>query len=358
MSRTQPPLRADVVVVGAGSADCCAAIAAAAAEALGGRTLLVERYGFLGGTSTQSLDTFYGFFTPGEAPVKAAGGVPDRVVDLLARRGEMFLRPNTYGAGTGVTYNPEYLKVLWDDLVAAAGVDVLLHSQLLGVEMAPGGGYRLALQTPGGSMQVEAARLIDASGDAHAAHALGMPLEEAGLEDAAQTFTTTFRMCTVDLARYAEAGGKAMLQARMAEAVDSGSHKLPRRNGSIHAMVQPNCIATVAVRVPFASPFDPVALSAAEREGRRQAFVYEAFLRERMPGFEAAKIIGMSSPQIGIRESRRLRGAYRLTRADCLGAARFDDAVLVCGASIEDHRMNADGEEETEWVYIPDGGVY
>jgi hypothetical protein len=187
---------------------------------------------------------------------------------------------------------------------------------------------------------------------------LGAPLEEAGVSEAAQTFTTTFRMCNVDLERYRDAGGKTLLQNKMAEAVDRGTHALPRKKGSVHAMVQPNCIATVAVRVPFSSPFDPWALSAAEREGRRQAFVYETFLRAEVAGFEHAKIIGMSSPQIGIRESRRLYGTYRLTRDDCLGEARFSDAVLLCGAPIEDHRMNADGEEETEWVYIPGGGIY
>ena len=345
----------DIVVVGAGSAGCCAAIAA---STLGGTVLLIERYGFLGGTSTQSLDTFYGFFSPGDAPLKAAGGVPDKVVDGLASRGEMFLRPNTYGAGTGVTYNPEFLKVLWDDLVAQSGADVLLHSQLVDVVRQESGASDLTLRTSGGLMTITAQRLIDASGDGHAAHMLGAPLEEAGRSDDAQTFTTTFRMCSVDLERYHDAGGKTLLQARMADAVDSGRHALPRKKGSVHAMVQPNCIATVAVRVPFSSPFDPVALSQAEREGRRQAYVYEQFLREEVPGFEQAKIIGMSSPQIGIRESRRLYGAYRLTRQDCLQQAQFDDAVLICGAPIEDHRMNADGEDETEWVYIPDGGVY
>ncbi len=347
----------DVVVVGAGSAGCVAAIAAARCGA--GRVLLVERYGFLGGTSTQSLDTFYGFFTPGNAPKKVAGGIPDQVVDRLAKRQEMFLRPNTYGAGTGVTYNPEYLKVVWDDLVAEAGADVLLHAQLVGVE--PSGsmdGSILAVLTAGGIVKIGARRIIDASGDAHAAHFLGAPLEEAGVAEAAQTFTTTFRMCNVDLKRFEQAGGKRLLQRKMGEAVAAGAYPLPRKNGSVHEMVQANCIATVAVRVPFASPFDPGELTRAEQEGRRQAYVYETFLRQEIEGFADAKIIGMSSPQIGIRESRRLRGTYRLTREDCLSQARFDDVVLICGAPIEDHRLNADGDEETEWVYVPDGGVY
>src|SRR5687768_1141490 len=79
----------DVLVVGGGSAGCCAAIAAR--EEAAGAVMLVERYGFLGGTSTQMLDTFYGFFTPGAQPRKVVGGVADRVVDALDSVGEVFL---------------------------------------------------------------------------------------------------------------------------------------------------------------------------------------------------------------------------------------------------------------------------
>ena len=63
-TRQVPTLwESDVIVVGAGSAGTTAAIAAARA---GAKTVLVERFGFLGGTSTQVLDTFYGFYTPGK----------------------------------------------------------------------------------------------------------------------------------------------------------------------------------------------------------------------------------------------------------------------------------------------------
>lgn len=348
---------ADMVIVGAGTAGCSAAIAAG--QTTPARVLLVERYGFLGGVSTQSLDTFYGFFTPGDTPKKAAGGVPDMVVDRLAAHGDMFLRENTYGAGTGVTYNPEYLKLLWDELVAHAGVDVMLHTQVVDVvRNIPGDRTVLVVRSPGGISRIDARRVIDTSGDAVVSHLLGVELEQAGESEAAQTFTTTFRMCNVDLDTFTQAGGKKLLQQKMADAVESGKYPLPRKKGSVHVMVHKNCIATVAVRVPFASPFDPREITRAEQEGRKQVFLYEEFLRAEVPGFGEAKVIGMSTPQIGIRESRRLFGQYRLTRDDCLSQARFDDAVMVCGAPIEDHRQNEQGQPETEWVYIPDGGVY
>jgi len=148
-----------------------------------------------------------------------------------------------------------------------------------------------------------------------------------------------------------------MLRECMAAAVDSGEFPLPRRKGSLHAMVQPGCVSTVAVRVAGIDPFDAESLTRGEREGRRQAFLYEDFLRARVPGFQAARIISLSSPTMGIRESRRVYGEERLTEEDCLSARMPDDRVLVCGAPIEDHR-DSGGEDETIWKYIPGGGAY
>lgn len=347
----------DVLIIGAGSAGCCAALAAAE----GGKcsVMLVERYGFAGGTSTQMLDTFYGFFTPGNQPRKVVGGIPDRVVDRLNAAGAVFLRPNTYGAGTGVNYNPERLKLVWDEMLAAAGVRVLLHTTLVDAETSGDGSLRtIVIWTKRGFFKVAAKRFIDASGDADLCHLAGIPYENAGDLDPAQTLTTTFRMSNVDLTAYESAGGKKMVMERMGEAVDRGTHTLPRKGGSLHKMNAERCISTVAVRVADVDATDFEQLTAAEMEGRRQAFEYERFFRDCVPGFAESHIIGLSH-QIGVRETRRVYGEYRLTREDCMSVARFEDCVLLCGAPIEDHRAAPDGKsDETVWGYVPNGGAY
>jgi len=347
----------DLLVVGGGSAGCCAAIAAR--EAGADRVLLTERYGFLGGTSTQMLDTFYGFFTPGESPRKVVGGIPDRVVDALDAAGAVFLRPNTYGAGTGVNYNPERLKLVWDELLAAAGAAVILHAMLVGADTDAGGRITGAVFfAKSGFFRVPARRFIDASGDADLCHWAGVAYEKAGALEPAQTLTTTFRMSNVDLATYERAGGKKRLAALMAEAIGHGTHALPRKSGSLHAMNARGCISTVAVRVADLDATDCEQLTRAEQEGRRQAFVFEKFFRDCVPGFAESNLIGLSH-QIGVRETRRVWGEYRLTKEDCLGVARFDDCVLLCGAPIEDHRASPDGKsEETVWGYVPGGAAY
>src|SRR5215468_6212220 len=103
-----------------------------------------------------------------EADVVVVGaGIPDRVVDTLDLTGDIFLRPNTYGAGTGVTYNPERLKLVWDRLLLGAGVKMLLHAWLCDVEAGKDGRISgVIVHTKRGFLRVRGKRFIDASGDA------------------------------------------------------------------------------------------------------------------------------------------------------------------------------------------------
>ncbi len=344
----------DILVIGAGSAGCTAALAAATGNY---SVMLIERYGFPGGTSTQMLDTFYGFFTPGQTPKKVAGGFPDIIVNELDALGEIFLRPNTYGAGTGVNYNPERLKAVWDSLILRSGIKYLLHTTLVDANMLSDSRYECICWNKSGFGKIIAQRVIDASGDADFCHLAGFAYETAGEIEPAQSMTTTFRMSNVDLEAYEKAGGKKMLQQKMNEAADNGKHPLPRKEGSAHAMNANKCISTVAVKVSNLSALRVNELTLAETEGRKQAFIYEKFFQQEVPGYEASNIIGLSH-QIGVRETRRVYGEYRLTKGDCMEAKIPDDTILVCGAPIEDHRKGKDGEDETYWAYVPDGGVY
>ncbi|HLY74493.1 MAG TPA: FAD-dependent oxidoreductase, partial [Planctomycetota bacterium] len=162
----------DVLIVGSGSAGSTAAIAAARA---GARTMILERYGFLGGTSTLVLDTFYGFYTPGSRSLKVVGGIPDDVLGGLKEYSACFERPNTYGAGAGVTYHPDYLKVVWEKLVRDAGVRVLLHAWVQDVEVADGRVTGVIAATKIGLRRIEAKVIVDASGDADVCYHSGVP---------------------------------------------------------------------------------------------------------------------------------------------------------------------------------------
>lgn len=345
----------DVVVVGSGAAGSSAAIAAARG---GARTLLVEKLPFLGGNSTAVLDTFYGFYTPGDRSLKVVGGVGDDVVDGLRRLGRVVERPNTYGAGTGVTYLAEHLKVIWERLVTGAGARVLLHSFVQDVTVNDGRIESLVVATKAGLRSVEGKVFVDTSGDADVSHHAGFSYELAGDLDPAQTLTTTFRMANVDHKRR-KTTSKDEMHALMAEAAESGDYDLPRREGSDHITPVDGMTATVMTRLDHVSrredgtlvnATDPDVLTEAEMEGRRQALEYARFLVDRVPGYENASLIGLSS-QIGMRETRRVYGDYRVTREDVLSARQFDDQIGLCGAPIEDHVPGTG----TKWEYLPDG---
>jgi hypothetical protein len=339
----------DVLVIGGGSAGSAAAVAAARN---GARVVLVERYGFLGGTGVMVLDTFYGFFTPGTVERKVVGGIPDLVVERLAKHGAVLKRPNTYGAGAGWTYDPERLKVVWDDLVSEAGVEVLLHTHFVDVMRADNRIAGAVVATRRGLVAIPARVVVDASGDAEVVASAGGSFEDSGALGVAQSLTTTFKMINVDIARATAVPKKAVWEA-MQESAESGAYHLPRREGSAHITPLAGVMVTNMTRVAGVDATDVRALSAAERDGRRQAFEYARFLRDRIPGYEAAELGGLST-QIGVRETRRIRGLYWLTRDDVIRAAKFPDAIARCGAPIEEHHAGGD----TRWEYLPDGETY
>ena len=339
----------DVVVVGAGSAGSSAAISAGR---LGARTLLVDRMPFLGGTSTAVLDTFYAFYTPGAHPRRVVGGIGWEVAERLKAVDMAFERPNTYGAGTGVTYDPEVLKLLWEELAAQAGVEVLLHTWATGVEQHDGRVTGIRVWNKGGESAVQARAIVDASGDADICAMAGIAYEDAKTTPGVQSLSTIFRAANVDVEK-ASALPKTELWAMMRRAAQSGEYRLPRLEGSWHRTPHPGIVTVHMTRIPNVDATDPEQLTQAEIEGRRQVREYHRFLRDRVPGFERSVLVA-TSPAIGVRESRRVIGDYRLTRDDVLNARRFDDEIALCGAPIEDHAAAPD----TRWTYVPESGVY
>ncbi len=344
----------DVIIVGSGSAGATAAIAAGRA---GAKVLLLERLPFLGGTSTAVLDTFYGFYTPGTRSIRVVSGISEDVMNGLRAYESWLERPNTHGAGTGVTYHPEYLKVVWEKLVRAAGVDILLNAQVLDVQARQGLVSALIVATKSGLRRYTSKVVIDASGDADVCHFAGIGYELAGDIDPAQTLTTTFKLVNVDVARR-KTVSKKEFHALMAAAAESGHYQLPRKEGSDHITPVDHMTATIMTRLPsyrkngdtVVNATDPELLSSAEIEGRVQAIEYIRFLRDKVPGYEKAQLATFGV-HIGVRETRRVYGHYRLTRDDVLHAKQFDDQIALCGAPIEDHHGGAD----TAWGYLPDG---
>ena len=272
----------------------------------------------------------------------------------------MIERPNTYGAGTGITYNPEHLKVVWESLLQKSGAKILLHALLQEVKVSDGRVSELLLATRAGLCTVTGDYFIDATGDADLSNYAGFGYEKAGDIAPAQTLTTTFKMVNVDM-KERKSVNKDKLHELMREATEQG-YALPRREGSDHITPVPNTTATVMTRLDSIRKDkdgntesvldDPFFLSESEIAGRVQAAEYARFLVDKVPGYQNSSIYGFST-MIGIRETRRVYGDYRVEKDDVLSAKQFDDQVALCGAPIEDHH-SGDG---TNWVYLPEGSA-
>jgi hypothetical protein len=89
-------------------------------------------------------------------------------------------------------------------------------------------------------------------------------------------------------------------------------------------------------------------LAAGEVEGRRQVIEYLRFLRAEVPGFERAELIDVGT-QLGVRETRRVFGAYRLSGDDVLSGARFPDTIGLNAWPIERHASG-----RVEWAFPRD----
>ncbi len=342
-------MNTEILVIGGGSAGCNAAIAAGLE---GKKTLLIERYGFLGGTSTYILDTMYGFYIPGKESRKVIGGIPDLVLKKLSERKAMLLRPNTYGAGTGVTYDPETLKVVWEELMTEAKVEVLLHSFVVDVLKTGNHIDAVVVVNKSGFLRINADVIVDASGDADVAYLAGYAYDGIGSHTPVQSLTTTFRVGSVD-EKEAKTFTKNQMWDWMKAANQTGKYDLPREEGSVHITTIPGVMATNMVRLTLPDPTDIAALSKAEILGRRQALEYFRFMKDYLPGYQNSSFLNFST-QIGVRETRRVIGEYTLTKDDVLSGRKFEDAIAECGAPIEDHHAGA----STGWIYLKEGETY
>ena len=342
----------DVVVLGGGPAGIAAA---ASAAKHGARTLLVERYGFLGGMGTAAgVTNFCGLHANVHGTIRRV--VHGVASDLLARMAALdgLNEPHLiFGKICAQAYDTAAFKCAADALLLAAGAELLFHAFAVGVVRADGGAVEaLLVETKSGRRAIRARAFIDCSGDGDLAHFAGLPME-SGEAGAMLYPTLMFRVGNVDAARAGDAW--RTIPARMDEAEAAGDFRFPRRGAIVRPQKHPSEWRVNVTQLKNADGSavdgtDAVSLSAGEVEGRRQAVDYLRFLRERVPGFEAAYALEIA-PQLGIRETRRLIGEHVLSAGDVLGCASFADSIGANGWPLE---LHVAGDVEWRWPPIPE----
>lgn len=325
-------IAADVAVCGGGVAGAMAAVAAARA---GARTVLIERYGFLGGNATAgAVAQFNSWQTVNGRRVVA--GLASEVVSRLSEYGAAG-EHTTFVMSTGhrmdrVEYAPEVLKLVLDDMLITAGVQPLLHASLFDVQCEGRRIDALRVLAKGTMLDVRPRVVVDASGDIDAVYRAGgrfLPLESG---ETLQPATMMFRFGPIDFARF-DALSSAEVTALARRGFDQGL--LAR--AALHASRNPYSadgwfnISRLAVDAT-----DPLALSAAEIEGRRQAWRAAEFLRQAVPGCDRGRLIAFAT-QVGVRETRRIEGDYVLDGDDVRRPNRFQDAIAAGAYPIDIH---------------------
>src|SRR6478752_5500723 len=328
----------EVAVLGGGPAGIAAAVASARA---GKRTLLIERYGFLGGMGTAAgVTNFCGLHANVHGEMhRVVRGIASELLARIDRLDGLNAPHLILGKILAQAYDTAAYKIAADDLLQSHKVDILFHALGAGVVMHDEKRVNAVLvETKAGRQAVRAGIFIDCSGDGDLAAWAGARYEVGDNQGSMLYPSMMFRLNGVDPEKAGEAW--RTIPELMEKAEAAGTHRFPRKA----AIVRPQR-SQIEWRVNFTqlaredgtaiNGLEPDDLTRGEIEGRRQAIEAFEFLRT-VPGFEDSYIVDLP-PQLGIRETRRVVGGYMLSGDDVLGCAAFEDSIGVNGWPMEQH---------------------
>jgi hypothetical protein len=332
----------DVVVIGAGPAGLTAAISAARN---GCSVTLVERYHHLGGMASGGMVLVLDDMVNEGNEIVTTGIVSEFVDRMKLQDGavypppkdcltswEMWQKWSRWGCidfhKTGmpqpiihaVAFDPDCWKRVSLDLVREAGVNLRLHSWFSEAIVEDGRVSGVIVQTKLGRQAIKADMVIDASGDLDVAASAG-----ADFILGQYIVTTVFRLMDVDTDK-AEA-----FEYSEPEAYKKLDREARRRIGGAWGMwwlktPLPGVVWCNCPHMPGYDGLSPEDMLAAEYEGRERMMKLLHFARENLPGFENAKMLG-AAEQLGIRQTRLLKGEYIVTKKDVASRRHFADSV-------------------------------
>ena len=342
-SRQTPVVaQTDVLVVGGGPAGLCAAIAAARN---GARVILTERYGHLGGLASGGqvivLDDM------ADLTEKTVAGLCDEFIARLDELGaavyphpeDQFVSSEAAWARWGrwglqdnyartrpktitfaVAFDPEAFKFVSLEMLQAAGVELRLHSLFTDAIVEDGTLKGAIFETKAGRQAILAEIVVDASGDGDVFARAGADFE---LGTYVMTVVHRFANVNVDQAIAWERAhpDEATELNREIKSLYGGSWDYWWLRTTIDGVVWCNC-----PHLPNLNALRVEDQTFVEHQARQRIFRALNFARKHLPGFERAQLID-TAPQLGVRQTRLLRGEYVLTKHDVLSGRWFADRI-------------------------------
>lgn len=358
----------DMIIVGGGISGTVAAISAGRE---GARVLLIDSNGYLGGTLTACgvgpMMTFHA------GDVQVVKGITNEVVQRLVQKG---LSPGHIFDTTGYTYtvtpfDAEGLKFELEEMVRESGVEILFHTMLAAVQIEQGRIAGITVCNKAGLHDLSAKVYIDATGDADLSYMAGVNCNVGReLDGKAQPMSMMLRVNCVDtdaVRVYIKNHGEEFPRLEgdlekvdrssrlsiggfvktLAKAQSEGEISFPREDVLFFETNTKGEFIINTSRVTGYTSLDPVSLSQAEWEGRKQAWELYSFVKREIPGFSDAQLLYIG-PDIGVRSSRQIIGCYTLTEQDVAECRTFPDSIAYSGYPVDVHPADGFHDEEYE----------
>jgi len=317
----------DVLVVGGGPSGVAAAVAAAR---LGARTMLIERYGCLGGLATGGLVLHLMAMFDREG-TRWIGGLAWEAAERLSALGGL-----AYESPTRPHADSELLKVVADRMCLEAGVALRLHSWAVAARVDSGAVRGVIVESKSGRQAVTASSCVDATGDADIAAgagasyrthtmAIGLPLKIGGVDfDAYREHERSEPERAKELADQVKALGGYQIRPRPTPYSADGIYWV-NINGLARRASGPEANSSSRLEGELdATNVDD--LTWAEVELRSRTLASIEFYRRHVPGFRNAQLLGFAS-QLGVRDGRHIRAEHFVSKAAVEASQPYEDAI-------------------------------
>lgn len=366
----------DVLIVGGGISGSVAAISAAR---LGMKVLLAERYGFLGGTLTANGTGPMMTFHAGDRQV--IKGITGEIIERLLKKGKSpgHIFDTTCYTYTVTPFDAEGLKTELENMLKEAGGDILYHSFVCDVNMESNKITHVTLAGKNGITKINAKVFIDATGDADLSRFAGLNTRLGRPEDGkCQPVTLNMKLYNVDtekIKKYimenpsdfprmdvsktysAERLSVGGYNNTFADAKKRGEITFEREFLLFFETNNPGEVIVNTTRISNINPLIPAELTRAEIEGRRQCEEIFSFLKNRISGFENAKI-ACTGPFLGVRGSAQTEGIYTITEEDIVTCREFEDTIAHGAYPIDIHPPEGADDSMFDVVKLKDGNFY